>query len=310
MILVFGGTGFVGRNLVPMLREQGRNVRVVSRRPDGAFLDAHAPGTEHLTLEQFYADPAAALFGCTSVIYLASTSTPGANLTTPWQEAQDTLDPVLRVMSNLVEFGSNDGQMPHFVYLSSGGTVYGQVDQNMIHEDTPLNPISPYGLGKKMSEIAVDFMARTRGLRATILRPANPIGQWQTSLSQGVVGALCRAATQGASFPMLGDGSAVRDYFDVRDLARAIIMTLDAPDASVGQIWNVGSGCGNSVREIHALVQDVSGRDIAIETRPSRPTDVDRVVLDIGQINAALNWHPSHELRDTLRGIWAGFEPV
>lgn len=300
MILVFGGTGFVGKNLTHVMVGEGRRVRVVSRRPDTEFLAQYAPGAESLTLEKFLADPESGLFGVKAILYLASTSTPGANLDSPWREARDTVEVVMRVMTVVV--GRSDAP---FVYLSSGGTVYGKCEVPLITEDTPLNPISPYGLGKKMSEAAVDFMIRTRGLKATVLRPANPIGRWQTSLSQGVVGALMRAAQGGTPFPLIGDGSAVRDYFDVRDLVAAIIAVLDNPEISSGQVWNVGSGQGYSVRALHAMVQEVTGRSIATELRPARSSDVDRVVLDISRIKEILSWAPEFDQRRSLQDIWA-----
>lgn len=300
MIVVIGGTGFVGKNLTQTLHAAGQPLRVVSRRPDTGFLDTHAPQAEALTLETFLADPAAALFGCEAVVYLASTSTPGVNLDTPWRESCDTVEPATRVMTMVARHSK-----AHFVYLSSGGTVYGQCHDPMIGEDVPLNPISPYGLGKKMTEAAIAYMALNQGLRATILRPSNPIGQWQTSLSQGVVGALMRAARAGTPFPEIGDGCAVRDFFDVRDLVTAILGVLAAPEKSVGQTWNVGSGQGHSIREMRELVQEVTGQPITVEHHPARQSDVDRVVLDISRIRAAIGWEPEISLRVSLQDIWA-----
>lgn len=300
MILILGGTGFVGKNLVTCLQARGAAMRVVSRAPDAAFLEQHAPGTSALRLEQFMADPKAALFGVETVVYLASTSTPGANIDTPWREARDTVEAAMRVLSAVAQHSD-----ANVIYLSSGGAVYGETAANMITEDSDLRPISPYGLGKKMTEAAIDFMARTHGLRTTILRPSNPIGRWQISVSQGVVGALMRAAQQGAVFNMIGEGSAVRDYFDVRDLSHAIEAVIDNPEASNGKTWNVGSGEGTSVREMLELVQEVSGHEIKVQHTPARSTDVARVVLDTSAINGAVGWSPAHGLRASLQDIWA-----
>lgn len=299
MILVIGGTGFVGKNLVVSLHARGVPLRVVSRDPDTAFLEAHAPGTSAITLERFMSDPRAALFDVQTVVYLASTSTPGSNLNAPWQEARDTVEAAMRVMSAVTE-----NSKANLIYLSSGGAIYGEKLET-ITEDSPLHPISPYGLGKRMTEAAIDFMARSHGLKATILRPSNPIGRWQVSISQGVVGALMRAAKQNSVFPMIGEGTAVRDYFDVRDLAKAIETVIDNPEKCHGQTWNVGSGEGVSVREMLELVQDVSGQTINVEQLPARPTDVARVVLDTRAINDAIGWAPEFDLRRSLTDIWA-----
>lgn len=299
MILVVGGTGFVGKNLVTHLHAKGMSVRVVSRAPDAEFLAVHAPGTSTVTLEQFLADPRSALYGITSVVYLASTSTPGSNLETPWHEARDTVETAMRIMSAVTQHGK-----AHVIYLSSGGTVYGETACDTIPEDTALNPISPYGLGKKMTETAIDYMVRTKGLRATVLRPSNPIGRWQVSVSQGVVGALMRAARQNTVFPMIGQGLAVRDYFDVRDLSHAIHMVIEQPEKSLGKIWNVGSGQGTSVREMLTLVQEVSGHQIEVENLPARAGDVSRGVLNTQAIRSTLSWAPQYDLRMSLEAIW------
>lgn len=301
MIVVVGGTGFVGKNLLAALHTSGRRALSVSRLPDQAFLNSHAPSIETMTISEFHADPAAALFDCTAVVYLASTSTPGSNLDTPWQEIEENVTPLLKMLKAVQNFSP----AAHCVLLSSGGTVYGQVrGVEVISEDTPLAPISAYGMGKRMMESASEFMAAHHGLRTTILRPANPVGLWQKSRSQGIVGVLLRAAASGADFPMQGTGSAVRDYFDVDDLCDAIMKVLDHPEKSVGQTFNVGSGSGRSVREIVDLVTRVTGQHISAKNVPARPSDVERVVLDTSRISAALGWRPVRSLEDTIQKVW------
>jgi UDP-glucose 4-epimerase len=253
-------------------------------------------------LEQFLSDPQSALVDVEAVVYLASTSTPGSNLEAPWQEARNTVEVAMRVMSAIAHHSD-----ARFIYLSSGGAIYGETTLETIPETQELHPISPYGLGKKMSEAAIDFMSRTQGLRTTILRPSNPIGRWQVSLSQGVVGALMRAARQGSVFTMIGQGTSVRDYFDVRDLSQAIKMVIDKPDVSNGQIWNVGSSRATSVQDMVDLVQDVSGLEIAVDRLPPRASDVTQIVLDTSAIRSALGWTPKHELRASIEYIWEVF---
>ncbi len=301
MILIFGGTGFIGRNMAIALEAEGIRARAVSRQPDRGFLADHAPEIEPITLEQFHADPATALFGCTSVVYLAGTSTPASNVQTPWRELPDNVEPLLRVLRAV----QDNRPEAHVVFVSSGGTVYGPSAAPLLTEDTPLHPISAYGLGKKMMEAGLTYMADLHGMRTTILRPANPIGPWQTNRSQGVVGVLMRAALSGDPFPMLGDGSAVRDYFDVSDLVRGIRAALERPEASIGATFNLGSGQGRSVREMIALVEAVSGQSIAIEEIPARTSDVNRVVLDIARARDVLGWTPEIPLQEALRAIWA-----
>lgn len=300
MIVVIGGTGFIGKSLLLELHKAGRRALSVSRQPDRQFIAKHATSAEAMTLESFRADPAAALFGCSAVVYLATTSTPGANSDEPWKEAQDNLDPLIRLLNAVQRYSPKT----HVVFLSSGGAIYGRSTDEKLHEASPLNPISPYGLGKLLMENTLQFMARTAGLRTTILRPSNPIGHFQTSRSQGVVGALMRAAETGDTFPMLGDGSAIRDYFDVADLVTGILSTIDQPQVTVGEIFNIGSGEGYSVKQMLELVENVTDRPIAVQQLPARHTDVDRVVLNIEKMKAATGWLPAHEMRKSLEEIW------
>jgi len=302
MILVIGGTGFIGKNLAVFFYRKGIPLRVVSRAPNTTFLDAYAPGTTTLKLDQFLSDPKSALFGVKAVVYLASNSTPTSNLDAPWQEARDTLESTMRVMSAVAHYSEAS-----FIYLSSGGAIYGETKLDIIPEDTDLQPISPYGLGKKMTEAAVDFTARSEGLNTTILRPSNPIGPWQINKSQGVVAALMRAARHGTVFTMIVQGMAVRDYFDVRDLSKAIKTVIDHPVESKGKIWNIGSSRATSVQEMVDMVQDVSGLNIAIHRLPPRPNDVTRVVLDTRSIRDSLGWTPEHGLRSSVKYIWENF---
>ncbi len=299
MILVVGGTGFIGKNLLGELHRQGHETIVVSRRPDQDFLARLGGACASVTTDAFLADPAAALRGCTAVVYLASGSTPGANLDTPWRDLDLNVAPAMRVMQAVATHSD-----AHFIFLSSGGTIYGHTDTPEIPENCPLNPISPYGLGKQMIEAAIGYCQRSAGLRATVLRAANPIGRWQKSRSQGLVGVLMRASLTGEGFHMIGDGSAIRDYFDVQDLVAAIIAVINAPETSIGQTWNVGSGRGLSTRDMIHLVQQVTGVTLPVTQLPPRPSDVDSAVVDIRAIKAAIGWQPRIAIETSLSGIW------
>ena len=304
MILVFGGTGFIGKNLLAALHASGEQALAVSRNPDNEFLRLHAPSSRAMSTVDFYRDPAAALSECHAVVYLASNSVPGSNLDEPWKELHDNIDPLMRLLAAVQECRPQS----HMVFLSSGGTVYGRQDQPLIREDMPLRPISAYGLGKKMMESAVTFMADQHGLKTTILRPGNPVGLWQKSHNQGIVGVLMRAAISGDEFPLLGDGSAIRDYFDVADLVTAIRLTIACPRKSVGEIFNVGSGTGLSVSRMLETVERVSGRKIRIRMVAARSSDIDRVVLDTSHIRTRMEWQPQHKLEDTLTKIWSDIQ--
>lgn len=111
------------------------------------------------------------------------------------------------------------------------------------------------------------------------------------------------AAESGETFFLNGDGSAVRDYFDARDLARAVIAAL-TPDGPEQALWNVGSGIGTSLTELIGAVEEVTGRKINVEMRPMPAGEVSRAVLDVGKIGADLGWQARIGLHDSLHDIW------
>lgn len=298
VILIIGGTGFIGKNLSVVLHKLGYKLRIVSRTPDMAFIETHVLGADAVTLDQFLYDPRPTLLGVVSVVYLASISTPGSNFETPWHEARGTVEATMRVMLAVAQHSEAS-----FVYLSSGGAIYGETTLDKIPETQELRPISPYGLGKKMTEAAVEFIARTEGVCTTILRPSNPIGCW----GKGVVNVLIHAARDGNVFMMNGDGSSATDYFDVRDLAQVIKIVIDHPNACNGKIWNVGSSNATSLNEILEIVQNISGTEIEIKHLSRKSSEVTRLVLDTQAIGNALGWKPHYGLRASIEQIWKNF---
>lgn len=300
MILVVGGTGFVGKTLLVGLHEAGIEAVTVSRKPQHGFLKAHLPGTRALSLQSFFKRPKKLLSRIEGCVYLASSSRLGDHRDTPWHEAQRTLAPLMRMLH--VVCNRTEGPLP-IVYLSSAA-VYGRQEGDSLVETMAPNPGTPYGTGKVMAEIAVASAGRQSGCPTRILRPSTPIGRWQAGNARGAVGALMDAAETGATFFLNGDGSAVRDFFDARDLAQAIIAALRDPTEGHA-LWNVGAGTGTSMTRLIGAVQEATGRPIAVEHRPMPSGEVSRAVLDIDRIGRDLGWAPKTPLRTSLADIWA-----
>ena len=300
MILVVGGTGFIGKTLMQTLSAAGRPALAVSRQPDTAFLAAHAPGARAMTLDALRADPAPALAEVRACVYLASAGRLGDHRDTPWLEARRMLAPLMRMLHLL------DAHAPApvpVVFLSSAA-VYGPRRAALLREGMEPRPVTSYGTGKAMAELAIAAAGRQGGFPTRVLRPSTPIGRWQAGAARGAVGALMDAAATGRAFPLNGDGGAVRDYFDARDLARAIVAALDS-DRRGHRVWNVGAGTGTALSELIGKVEAATGRAIALAPRPMPPGEVPRAVLDIARIRAELGWTPEIALDTALADIWA-----
>lgn len=154
-----------------------------------------------------------------------------------------------------------------------------------------------------MSEQALSLLSETVGLRLSVLRPANPVGRWQTGDRQGLIAVILNAIDQNRPVIRLGEGTAVRDYFDVGDLCAAIIAVIDQPRISIGATYNVGSGIGQSINEIIDLVGKVVGKRVEVEDRPARAQDVRNIVLDCTRIRSALGWHAETPLVNTVQAL-------
>jgi UDP-glucose 4-epimerase len=299
VILVIGGTGFIGRNLLLSLHASGLKAITASRIPNHVFLNAYMPSVEAISMCDLYAAPELVLPKCSAVIWLAGGAGPGQNAQEPWLEMGETVQPVVQMAHAVIEHQPH----AHFVFLSSGGTVYGNPEVCPVHENVPLRPISAYGFGKVMSEQALSLLSETVGLRLSVLRPANPVGRWQTGDRQGLIAVILNAIDQNRPVIRLGEGTAVRDYFDVGDLCAAIIAVIDQPRKSIGATYNVGSGIGYSINEIIDLVGKVVGKRVEVEDRPARAQDVRNIVLDCTRIRSALGWHAETPLVDTIQAL-------
>jgi UDP-glucose 4-epimerase len=219
---------------------------------------------------------------------------------------------------NLFELAASSGVRQ--VVFSSTAAVYGEAAADLIDEDTPLAPISPYGASKMMSERVLADIAAAAGQRHVTLRyfnvagadPKARIGQ-ATPNSNHLIKAACEAAlglrpgmrVNGVDYPT-PDGTCIRDYIHVADLAQAhfdALRHLDAGGSSV--VLNCGYGHGSSVREVIDAVRRVSGVDFRIEEGPRRAGDPPALVASNARIREVLGWEPRHDdLEFIVRTAW------
>ncbi len=294
-VLVLGAGGFIGGATVAGLARAGHAVHAYGRARATA---ASVPGV--IPIQGSIEDAALlreALAACERIVYAASLTTPGTSARDPALEVVGNLLPLARVLEC-----SGDFPRRHVVYLSSAGTIYGDVAQ-CATESVPPRPRSYYGAGKAAAEALLHACTATTDWTATILRPSNLYGPGQvTTRGFAIVPTLFERALDGAPFRIWGDGSAVRDYCYVDDLVDAIRLTLD--DRSGCTIYNVASGCAASVLELVAACERASGRPIAVEYAPARGVDAARVVPDSTRLRDACGWTPRVDLDAGLARTW------
>lgn len=305
MIILVGGNGFIGRHVSCLAHQAGVDFAVVSRTGGTGFLNEFAPTGSAILAADFAGAAGDDLIrGATAIVYLVRSTAPASNTDEPWKELETDTGPAFR---DFVRFATVNARA-RIIYCSSGGTVYGdQATDHPLDESAPLNPISPYGLGKVLCERILDFVSRTYGVNAEILRISNPVGIWQKTSGQGLIMAAFHSLHTESPLPIFGTGDNVRDYVDADDLARAVLAAADSGDHA-GGTWNVGSGRGYSITDVVDLVSDVTGRSVAVEHKPSRAVDVNRIVLDISRFSSRFGWRPDTDLRASIAKIAAHFE--
>lgn len=295
-VLVLGGCGFIGSHVVDVLVEQGFKVRVLDRQPE-AFRGP-VPKVEYVQGD--FADTSLlseALMGVDSVVHLVSTTVPSTSNIDPVADIQGNLVATVRLLEVMRAVG-----VRNIVYLSSGGTVYGIPKYDPINEDHPLQPVSSYGIVKCAIEQYLHMESHLHGLRYCALRASNPYGPRQGHGGvQGVIGTYLWRIAKDDPIEVWGDGSVVRDFIHVRDLAELCSAALTS---SASGAFNAGYGEGASILEIIELIGDTVGQRLAPVFKPGRKFDVPRAVLDVSKARREFGWDPKITLSGGLKDTW------
>jgi UDP-glucose 4-epimerase len=301
--VVAGGTGFIGSYVVQALLAEGWRVTVVGR--NGVPINRQRYTSDQLNCvigdlvdTALHMDAAAK---ADVYIHLVHSTVPGDSMRNVGQEIQDTVVPTVRLLSQL-----SSPTLKRFIYVSSGGTVYGHGGAVPIAEDHPTEPISAYGVAKLALEKYVALYGKMHGFPTAIVRPSNAYGLGQKlDRMQGAVGIFMNRLLQDQPIHIWGDGSTVRDYVHVADLARA--MALVAADSSVG-VWNVGTGVGTDLRGLIALLEKATGRQARVTFGPARSYDVAQNILDVSRLRRSLRWEPRITLEQGINQLYAAAE--
>jgi UDP-glucose 4-epimerase len=293
--LVLGGGGFLGGHLVEALQAEQYRVRVFDRVPRRAASADVEPDVEWYEGDfGNRGDVTTALDDCDVVFHLVATTLPKTSNEDPAHDLESNLLPTVRFLDAAVDRG-----VKKVVFASSGGTVYGIPRTVPVAESHPTQPLCSYGIHKLAIEQYLHLYHYLHGLEYCILRLANPFGERQRSdASQGAVAVFLDKALHGEEVTVWGDGSAVRDYVYVGDVARAFCQAARY-EAETG-VFNIGSGEGLSVNDLLAAIESLMGRPVARRYAPGRPFDVPINVLETTLATRVLGWQPRFSFREGL----------
>jgi UDP-glucose 4-epimerase len=296
-VAVFGGAGFLGSVIVDRLLASGRALRIFERpriQPHREFGGAEV--VEWVTGDFSHAhDVREALEGVDAVVHLVCTTRPKSSNDEPIFDVQTNLVATLQLLEAMRSFGIKE-----LVFASSGGTVYGPPMHAPIEEEHPTNPTTSYGITKLAIEKYLLLEKQLHGLKPVILRVANPYGERQrVEFAQGVVAAFLKRSLANEPIEIWGDGSVVRDYLHVGDVADAFAAALDYQgDESV---FNIGSGTGTSLNDLVSILSRVLGRDLRVDYKPARDFDVKSNVLCCERARKVLGWSAKVPMEEGLQ---------
>jgi len=327
-ILVTGACGYIGSHTLVDLIENGYDVISVDNNSRSS--ESVLKGVEKITgkpvknykVDLCNFDDTFAIFqeneDIQGIVHFAAFKAVGESVEKPLMYFENNLTSLINLLKCVQEFGT-----PWFVF-SSSCTVYGEPDNAIVTEETPLKPAtSPYGYTKQMGEQILDQFQKASDTKITLLRYFNPVGAHPSALigefpigkpqnlvpaiTQTAIGKLPRMTVFGDDYPTR-DGSCVRDYIHVSDIAHAhtlAIRYLEAGRQEKGcEVFNLGTGNGVTVLEAIHSFEKVSGVKLNYEIGPRRPGDIMAIYANNDKARNMLGWNPKYSLDEMMATAW------
>ncbi len=313
--MLTGGAGYIGAHIVRAFQDAGLRLLVLDDLSSGIRdnVPPDVPFVEASTSDSDVVRAAIREHKVTGVLHLAAKKSVGESVAQPllyWEQN-------VAAMRTLLQACTDEGV--DRVLFSSSAAVYGNPPTDFVTEKTPTGPMSPYGVTKLAGEWMLRDLAGATDLRWAALRYFNVAGAGEDALGDRSVSNLVpmtfEALTEGRNPKLFGDdydtrdGSCVRDYIHVVDLAEAhasAAKRLD--DAAIGEVFNVGRGEGVTVKEVFDTAREVTGIDFAVDVVDRRPGDPAAYFADSAKITREIGWTAKLDLRDMVASAWASWQ--
>lgn len=324
-VLCTGGLGYIGSHTVVKLIEAGIDVHIVDNLSNSSvevlnrirtLTGKQVPFTKLDIADSHGLSALLSSHQFDSVIHFAALKSVGESVTKPLMYYQNNVVGTIAMLETLDKFNIRS------VVFSSSATVY-QASNDRLRENAPLGASNPYGRTKRMMEqVFQDIAASDPRWRIEILRYFNPVGAHPSGLigehPQGIpnnlfpyiqqvgIGIMPYLSIFGNDYPESPDGTGIRDYIHVEDLAEAHVLALKYlhREGKVYSVHNLGTGNGSSVMEVVNAFSKVSGKEIPYKVVGRRPGDIGRAVCDPSLAEAELGWKAKYDMREMMEHAW------
>ena len=310
-VLVTGGAGFIGSALVDQLVKRGDQVLVIDNFSTGSeknLEEAKNVAADNLVVEncdirnskttKLIAD-----YEPSTIFHLAAQVDVRASVEDPLTDLETNLVGLIRVLE-----GGRKAKTRKIIFASSGGTIYGEpaAQQLPLNEDTPWNPLSPYGVSKLAGGLYINTYSSLHGLEGTTLALANVYGPRQDPHGEaGVVAIFAGKLLEGEPCTIYGTGMQTRDFVYVEDVASAFVASIENGD---GKLLNIGTGAETSIQHLYKEMALAVGTDSDPEMGTERSGEIERSSLDPSLAEKILGWKPKTSLRDGIHSTLEWFE--
>lgn len=291
-VLVTGGAGFIGRQVVASLVDRGDDVTVVDLKERTHEKVRHVQGD----LRDSAVTADALREGTDAVVHLAALTRVLDSMNDPDGVFRTNVLATHYLLERCRELG-----VPSFVFASTNAVV-GDVGREVITEATPLHPLTPYGATKAAAEMLMSAYSTSFGLKAVALRFTNVYGRGMQA-KDSVIARMMRAALAGTGISIYGDGTQVRDYVYVSEVVSAIQLAIELDQS---ELFVVGSARSLSVLELHRIVCDATGVEIPAEHVPANRGEMPAVIVD-NSYAKSLGWRPEHDIVSGVDATWKDF---